>query len=191
MRLTKIYAFISIMICCMLLISGCFNINGSETESQHIANNDESSEQYGNDGAIVWDEVFIENGVIAVDEESLIKNTDEETIGFIARQFQDLCEEIDEKGNKDKNYWLTGQWYSDVMESEQYTSVVSLGDKAVKPLFLIIYKSNDSGLYEWICSKALEEISGFDFSEENNGNGWSNSKEFLELYLKKITEHRN
>ena len=43
-------------------------------------------------------------------------------------------------------------------------------------------------MYEWICSKALEEISGYDFSEENNGNGWSDATEFLELFINKVVD---
>ncbi len=134
-----------------------------------------------------WDEVN-ENGV---DEDLLINNTDKETLMHIAEQLQKLCDEIDEKGNREKDYWLTGQWYSDVTDSEQYRNVVSSGKKAMKPLFLIIYKSESSGLYEWICSKALEEISGYDFSKENDSNGWSDSKEFLKLFIDKVSEQKN
>ena len=133
---------------------------------------------------IVWDEVS-ENGV---DEDLLIRNINEDTLEYIAEQLQDLCTQINEKGDKDKDYWLTGQWYSDATDSKQYQSVVSLGKEAMKPLFLILYKSGNSGMYEWICSKALEEISGYDFSEENNGNGWSDAAEFLELFINKVAD---
>lgn len=54
----------------------------------------------------------------------------------------------------------------------------------MKPLFLIIYKSKQAGMYEWVCSKVLDEISGFDFS-------WSNSKEFLKAFTDKIIEQKN
>ena len=135
---------------------------------------------------IVWDEVT-ENGV---DEELLLKNIDEKTLTFIAQQFQDICKKIGEKEKKDKFYWLKGEWYHDVMDSKQYHNVILLGNKAMKPLFLIIYKSPIAGLYEWICSKALTEISGFDFSNENNGAGWGNSKEFLEMFIDRILEQK-
>ena len=135
---------------------------------------------------IVWDEVT-ENGV---DEELLLKNIDEKTLTFIAQQFQDICKKIGEKEKKDKFYWLKGEWYHDVMDSKQYHNVILLGNKAMKPLFLIIYKSPIAGLYEWICSKALTEISGFDFSNENNGAGWGNSKEFLEMFIDRVLEQK-
>ena len=135
---------------------------------------------------IVWDEVT-ENGV---NEELLLKNIDEKTLTFIAQQFQDICKKIGEKEKKDKFYWLKGEWYHDVMDSKQYHNVILLGNKAMKPLFLIIYKSPIAGLYEWICSKALTEISGFDFSNENNGAGWGNSKEFLEMFIDRVLERK-
>ena len=138
-------------------------------------------------GTIEWDEI---GGNGEVDEALLISNTDEETLTYVARQLQDLCAEIDEKGERDRTYWLTGQWYSDATGSEQYEKVVSLGEKTEKPLFLIIYKSESAGMYEWVCSMALEEISGLDFSEENNGAGWTNSKEFLEMFISRIAEEK-
>lgn len=188
MRVYKKPAVLAMLICLMLAISGCGNKSVSETDSQHAAGNEDLMDD---EVMITWDELICDNGVTYVNEDLLIKNTDKEALEYIARQFQDLCAKIDEKGNRDKNYWLTGQWYSDVMDSEQYKNVISLGNKAAKPLFLIIYKSDHSGLYEWICSKALEELFGFDFSEENNGNGWSSSKEFLELFIKRVTEQEN
>ncbi len=67
---------------------------------------------------------------------------------------------------------------------------MSLGRKAMKPLLLILCRSDVSGMYEWICSKALEEVSGFDFSDTNNGAGWKNSEEFLELFIDRIIEQK-
>ena len=138
----------------MIMPIGCSNERlAEELEIKNIDN----EESLNDDQKVFWDEVN-ENGV---DEDLLMKNIDEETLKYVAKQLQDLCDEIDEKGNRDKDYWLTGQWYSDVTDSKQYQNVVSTGKKAMKPLFLIIYKSESSGLYEWACSKALEEISGY------------------------------
>ncbi len=168
----------------MIMPIGCSNERLAEgLEIKNIDN----EESLNDDQKVFWDEVN-ENGV---DEDLLMKNIDEETLKYVAKQLQDLCDEIDEKGNRDKDYWLTGQWYSDVTDSKQYQNVVSTGKKAMKPLFLIIYKSESSGLYEWACSKALEEISGYDFSKETNGNGWSDAKEFLELFIDKVREGNN
>lgn len=203
MKLFKHYIFLAMLVICLILLfSSCKNQkdfsnnnNKIKTEKQVSTKKEEKLEptedkteptedKVDRNEDIVWDEVT-ENGV---DEELLLKNIDEKTLTFIAQQFQDICTKIGEKEKKDKFYWLKGEWYHDVMDSKQYHNVILLGNKAMKPLFLIIYKSPIAGLYEWICSKALTEISGFDFSNENNGAGWGNSKEFLEMFIDRVLE---
>lgn len=203
MKLFKHYIFLAMLVICLILFfSSCKNQkdfsnnnNKIKTEKQVSTKKEEKLEptedkteptedKVDRNEDIVWDEVT-ENGV---DEELLLKNIDEKTLTFIAQQFQDICTKIGEKEKKDKFYWLKGEWYHDVMDSKQYHNVILLGNKAMKPLFLIIYKSPIAGLYEWICSKALTEISGFDFSNENNGAGWGNSKEFLEMFIDRVLE---
>lgn len=219
MKLLKHYIFLAMLVICLILLfSSCKNQkdfsnnnNKIKTEKQVSTKKEEklepnedktepnedktepsedktdpSEEKVDRNEDIVWDEVT-ENGV---DEELLLKNIDEKTLTFIAQQFQDICKKIGEKEKKDKFYWLKGEWYHDVMDSKQYHNVILLGNKAMKPLFLIIYKSPIAGLYEWICSKALTEISGFDFSNENNGAGWGNSKECLEMFIDRVLEQK-
>ena len=212
MKLFKHYIFLAMLVICLILLfSSCKNQkdfsnnnNKLKTEKQvstkkeeKLESNEEkvdrnedktepSEEKVDRHEDVVWDEVT-ENGV---DEELLLKNIDEKTLTFIAQQFQDICKKIGEKEKKDKFYWLKGEWYHDVMDSKQYHNVILLDKKAMKPLFLIIYKSPIAGLYEWICSKALTGISGFDFSNENNGAGWGNSKEFLEMFIDRVLEQK-
>lgn len=198
MKLFKHYIFLAMLVICLILFfSSCKNQkdfsnnnNKIKTEKQVSTKKEEKLEPNEDktepNEDIVWDEVT-ENGV---DEELLLKNIDEKTLTFIAQQFQDICKKIGEKEKKDKFYWLKGEWYHDVMDSKQYHNVILLDKKAMKPLFLIIYKSPIAGLYEWICSKALTEISGFDFSNENNGAGWGNSKEFLEMFIDRVLEQK-
>ena len=205
MKLFKHYIFLAMLVICLILFfSSCKNQknfsnnnNKIKTEKQVSTKKEEKLEpnedktepnedKVDRNEDIVWDEVT-ENGV---NEELLLKNIDEKTLTFIAQQFQDICKKIGEKEKKDKFYWLKGEWYHDVMDSKQYHNVILLGNKAMKPLFLIIYKSPIAGLYEWICSKALTEISGFDFSNENNGAGWGNSKEFLEMFIDRVLERK-
>lgn len=188
----KRYSFITIIICIVLFSSGCSNSNKFskksdelKTEIQTIESSDNTSKE---NEKIVWDEI---NKQGVVDENLLIKNIDQEILTHVAYQLQSICKEISAKGEKDKNYWLTGQWYTDIVDSKQYKNVISLNKKAMKPLFLIIYKSPNAGMYEWTCSKALEEISGFDFSGKNNDRTWSNSKEFLKNFTDIIIEQKN
>lgn len=135
---------------------------------------------------IIWDEIT-ENGI---DENKLIENVDTDTLESIAGQLQGLCTKIDQKAEEDEEYWLRGEWYDDALKSEEYAYVISLKEKAMKPLFLILCKSENAGMYEWICAKAMEEISGYDFSSENNGNGWKDSREFLELFIQRVLESK-
>lgn len=205
MKFFKHYIFLAMLVICLILLfSSCKNQkdfsnnnNKIKTEKQVSTKKEEklepnedttepNEEKVDRNEDIVWDEVT-ENGV---DEELLLKNIDEKTLTFIAQQFQDICKKIGEKEKKDKFYWLKGEWYHDVMDSKQYHNVILLGNKAMKPLFLIIYKSPIAGLYEWICSKALTEISRFDFSNENNGAGWGNSKECLEMFIDRVLEQK-
>lgn len=198
MKLFKHFIFLAMLVICLILFfSSCKNQkdfsnnnNKIKTEKQVSTKKEEKLEPNEDktepNEDIVWDEVT-ENGV---DEELLLKHIDEKTLTFIAQQLQDICTKIGEKEKKDKFYWLKGEWYHDVMDSKQYHNVILSGNKAMKPLFLIIYKSPIAGLYEWICSKALTEISGFDFSNENNGAGWGNSKEFLEMFIDRVLEQK-
>lgn len=187
----KHYTFMIVIVCFVMFLSACNNFNTSNNNKDETKTENHNSISFEKNSEEQEEVVWVEVNKNGVNEDLLIKNIDEETLTYIAQQLQDVCKEIDEKGQKDKNYWLTGQWYDDVMNSKQYNNVVSLGKKAMKPLFLIIYKSEKAGMYEWVCSKVLTEISGFDFSEENDGAGWRNSKEFLEMFIAKIIEQRN
>ena len=74
------------------------------------------------------------------------------------------------------------------MNSKQYSNLVSLDKIAMKPWFLIIYKSEYAGMYEFVCSKELTEISGFDFSTENGGAGWRKFERIFKDVYQKIIE---
>ena len=55
-------------------------------------------------------------------------------------------------------------------------NVLNIGTPAMKPLYFIIYKSEKAGLYEYICSYALYELSGYNFTKEDGSLTWKNSK---------------
>ncbi|MBP0986624.1 MAG: hypothetical protein J6W57_07425 [Oscillospiraceae bacterium] len=184
-----IYEFLclSTLICILLSMSGCSQkpVPDHESGNTEAPVTEDGSVQGPEDSVYDWEEIG-ENGV---DEEMLMENTDTETLTYVAKELQDVCAAIDRKGEEDREYWLTGQWYSNALGSEQYREVVSLGRKAMRPLFLIVYKSENAGMYEWICCKALEEISGIDLSGENGGAGWRDSKEFLKLFIVRVSKH--
>lgn len=65
-----------------------------------------------------------------------------------------------------------------------------MGNQAVKPLYWIIYKSENQGMYEQICALALDKLSGYDFDEDGDGIKWSTSKEFLEEFIQPVLDNQ-
>ncbi len=77
-----------------------------------------------------------------------------------------------------------------IFKSERYNRVLEIGNPAMKPLYWIIYKSPNAGMYECICAMALYELSGYDFLNEDGSLSWTNSKEFVERFNEKILTER-
>lgn len=124
---------------------------------------------------IEWKEIS-EDGI---NEDLFFQNIDIEVLKDIALEFQALTDKIILMQMENPDSVLEGKWIDDIIESEQYNKVISMGETAAKPLYWIIYKSPSEGLYEYICALALEKISGYDFDEDGDGVKWSTSKEFL------------
>lgn len=126
-----------------------------------------------------WDEITT-NGV---NEELLVKNVDEELLIKIATELQTLVKEEEEAERNNPEIVITEGW-TRVFKSERYKKVINMGTSAMKPLYLILYKSPNAGIYEYICANALFELSKFDFE-------WENSKDFLEKFNEKIIIENN
>lgn len=122
---------------------------------------------------ITWEEIT-SNGV---NEELLLKNVDKELLTQIATELQNLVEEEIEKEREKPEIVIT-EGFPRVFKSERYKKVLDMGNSAMKPLYLILYKSPNAGMYEYICAIALYELSEYDFE-------WSNAKEFLEKFNEK------
>lgn len=136
---------------------------------------------------ITWPEMSDDG----VDEVLLIKNINQDDLEYIATELEALTKMITDKGERDQSYWLTADWYTDAQNSQMYQNVLDMGAAAMKPLYLIIYKSPNTGLYEYICAMTLDELSGYDFSNENPGEVWANLKDFLALFDQKVLAERN
>lgn len=147
------------------------NVSYEMIENSNINEDDEQE-------IIEWNEISA-NGV---DEDLLLENLDLDDLEKIESLLKSLCNEINEKEEN-----LT-KWYNYILESEQFNEVINMKEKALKPLYTIIYKSSNQGLYEYICSIALARLSGFDFDEETEN--WATSKQFLELFNKKVISSR-
>lgn len=127
--------------------------------------------------SVQWEEIT-ESGV---NETVLEKNLDANILAIIEQSLQAILAK-----NSGENA-LSGSldW---IFESNEYNEIIKLGDKAQKPLFWLIYKTDDSGMSEYICARALSEISGIGTPGENRGLEWSNSKEYVEYFISIIKE---
>ena len=123
---------------------------------------------------------WVEISPQGVDEEALIRNVDRTALEKIAALLQELTGEIETKQREDPAFAMSADWFSYARGSERYQTVVRMGDKAAKPLYLILYKSPNQGLFEYICAMALDEITGYDHPD------WKTSKEFLTVLNRAI-----
>lgn len=135
-------------------------------------NNEKNTEK------IEWNEVT-EDGV---NEKLLFQNVDTQYLEKIATLLQSLSAEIAKKEQDDIDFYLSGGWYKYTLDSPQFNEVIDMGNDAIKPLYLIIYKSPNQGSYEYICTMALSKLVDFD----NVTDSWSTSKEFLEKFNQKV-----
>ena len=146
-------------------------LTGEKQKEQEIAENE----------VLDWPEIT-ENGV---DEELFLKNLDTDALETIAAELQGLVEEMTKEEQENPEIALS-EGFIRAFDSEQYHKVLEMGDSAMKPLYWIIYKSSNAGLYEYICAMALYNLSGYDFSNEDGSLSWANSKEFVERFNEKI-----
>ena len=182
----------------MIFLSACNNSvteNAEQKETQYSeepkwTDSPQQSESYEESEIVVnetldWSEIT-ENGV---DEEMFVRNLDTDVLETVAAELQALVEKEMEEERANPEIIFT-EGFIRVFRSTQYNNVLEMGDCAMKPLYWIIYKSPNAGLYEYICAVALAELSGYDFKNENGYNSWSNSKEFVERFNEKILSER-
>lgn len=148
-----------------------------DSSSFDVGNSDISDESDSN-VEITWDEIT-EDGV---NEELLFENTDMELLTQIASELQALMEEAAEEERENPEIVITEGW-ARIFEYERYKKVLNMGSPAMKPLYLILYKSPNADEYEYLCARILYELSGFDFY-------WTNSRDFIDGFNEKILESK-
>lgn len=146
-----------------------YKINSEKTAIDH--------QDKTNKDSIDWSAIT-PNGV---NEEMFISRLDEKVLEKVASELQALVQEEIEEERANPDILLTQGW-TRVFNSAHYKNVIDIGDTAMMPLYWIIYKSPNSGMYEYICANALYELSGYDFSNEDGSLKWTTSKELLELF---------
>lgn len=152
-----------------------FKFNIENISSTHVDTvNNEKKE------TIKWNEIT-ENGV---NEELLFQNIDINKLEQISTLLKSLTTEIHEREENDIDFVLSAGWYKYTLDSPQFNEVINMGNDAIKPLYLIIYKSSEQYLYEYICAMALSKLVNWD----NENASWSTSKQFLQKFNNKIIE---
>ena len=152
------------------------NVENISSTPVNTVNNEKNKEN------IEWNEIT-EDGV---NEKLLVQNVNIKDLEKIATLLQSLSEEIAQKEKEDINFYLSAGWYKYTLDSQQFNEVINMGNEAIKPLYLIIYKSPNQGSYEYICAMALSKLVDFDDVTDS----WSTSKEFLEKFNKKVISNR-
>lgn len=161
----------------ILGITGCKdNISRIEKSNRNINSNETSS---NNDSILTWNEITVDG----VNEQLLFDNIDTNMLKTIASELQTLVEEEMADEEENPQIVITEGWYR-IFKKERYKKIINIGQSAMKPLYFIIYKSPNSGAYEYVCAKALYDLSGFDYD-------WINSKDFLEKFNKQILNSKN
>lgn len=175
------------MLFAMIFLSACNHSRAQNPEesSQTEPESHESQETEKNETPD-WSEIT-ENGV---DEELFLKNLDIDVLETVATELQALVEETIEE-ERTKPEIVLSEGFTRVFRSERYHRVLDRGNSAMKPLYWIIYKSPNAGMYEYICAMALCELSGYDFSNEDGALSWTNAREFLKRFDEKILAERN
>lgn len=146
--------------------------------SQEVPESSTPSSQSPEQEEVTWEEIT-EQGV---NEELLLRNVDEELLKEIASELQALVREAQAEERANPEILITQGW-ARVFEYERYQKVLNMGSPAMKPLYLILYKSPDAGEYEYLCARILYELSGYEFD-------WANSREFLAGFNQKVIESR-
>lgn len=149
------------------------NVNNSDINDNNVVNSEENIE---------WDEITAKG----VNEELLFQNVNTKDLEKISTLLQSLSAEIAQKEKEDINFYLSAGWYKYTLDSQQFNEVINMGKDAIKPLYLIIYKSPNQGSYEYICAMALSKLVNFNYVIDS----WSTSKEFLEMFNQKVISDR-
>lgn len=165
-----------LIVCTLALnITGCKDSISQEENNKNINKSQTVKE---NDVEFSWNEITADG----VDEQLLINNIDINMLKTIAFELQTLVEEETAEEKENPQIVITEGWHR-IFKKERYKKIIDIGQSAMKPLYFIIYKSTNSGAYEYVCARALYELSGFDFN-------WINSKDFLEKFNKQILDNK-
>ena len=107
------------------------------------------------------------------------------TMEEININMNNLMTELEKEMTANPELSMMGSPISLIENSQSYKNIIKLGLNGVKPLYDKLYDSKDAGLYEYILSLAIEDITQEKFVY-NKDYGWKNSLEFRLSYEAKV-----
>lgn len=135
---------------------------------------------------VTWDEITKEG----INESLFLDNLDTNLLEEIASNLQSVIEEETQDEINNPEIVLT-EGFTRIFKKNQYKKVIAMGKPAMKPLYWILYKSKNNGLYEYLCARALQDISGITFEDKETGTmGWSTANEYFQLFTEEIIKRR-
>ena len=150
---------------CALTVTACSNGHTSSVETE-----------------IDWSEITA-NGV---NEKLLYENLDIDILEKVANSLQNALKEELKEEIENPEIIVTEGW-TRILGKKQYKEVVEMGKPAMKPLYWILYKSQNNEQYEYLCAAALCEISGIGGETTEIGTmKWSTAKEYLDLFTETV-----
>lgn len=181
----KIFLYTVLISALLLVLTGCSNNSKefiTENNYNNVINRQDEITKNVDESKIEWNEIT-QNGV---DEELFLKNMDIDVLKRVATNLQSAMDEELKEERENPEILITEGW-TRIFNKKQYKEVISIGKPAMKPLYWILYKSENNGEYEYICAMALQEISGITFEgEQDDSIGWVTAKEYLDLFTKKV-----
>ena len=179
--ITIVVSFAVIVLILLLIKNTSATKSDTDSGTSYII---QTSEASGDNTIIVWNEIT-DSGV---DEELLRRNVDTDILERIANNFREVIAEEASEEADNPEIVVTEGW-TRIFQKEKYKEVIAIGKPAMKPLYLILYKSENNAVYEYLCAYALQEISGITFyNADDETQGWSTAKEYLELFTQKVLE---
>ncbi|GKX32147.1 hypothetical protein SH1V18_46270 [Vallitalea longa] len=108
-----------------------------------------------------------------------------QTTDDVDEKLNTIMDELEELKKSNPIIAMSSSPYAIVEEITSYDELVNMGIEAVKPMYDILYKRPDAGLYEYILAMAIEEITNQEYIYDVDY-GWSNALEFRLCYERKV-----
>lgn len=125
-----------------------------------------------------------------LDEDDFLEKLDIACLQDVAAKLQSVVEETQAEERADQSVILS-EGPARAFQKEQYLAVIAMGERAELPLYYILYRSPNDGMYEYLCAVALSELTGLDLMDASGDHhAWTSGKGYLALFQAHMAETR-